>query len=42
MFIVFYKQDIATSMAFLNLFQGGPFYESHEFSMLFIKHLLIF
>lgn len=25
-----------------HLFQGCPFYESHEFSMLFIIHLLIF
>jgi len=40
MFIVLYKQDIATSMACLYLLQGGPFYESHEFSMLFIRHLL--
>jgi hypothetical protein len=40
MFIVLYKQDIAASMTCLYLLQGGPFYKSHEFSMLFIRHLL--
>jgi hypothetical protein len=27
-------------MASLYLFRGGPFYESHEFAMLLIRHLL--
>jgi hypothetical protein len=34
------KQTITTLMACLYLLQGGPFYESHKFVMLFIKHLL--
>lgn len=34
------KQKIAALMTCLYLLRGGPFYESHEFSMLFIKHLL--
>ncbi len=34
------KQKIAAPMTCLYLLQGGPFYESHKFVMLFIKHLL--
>jgi hypothetical protein len=36
------KQEIVIMMAckYIYLHQGGPFYKSHEFSMLFIKHLL--
>jgi hypothetical protein len=33
------KQEITTPMT-LYLFRGGHFYMSHEFAMLFIKHLL--
>jgi hypothetical protein len=35
-----FKQDIMVLMACLYLLQGGPFYESHEFAMLFFRHLL--
>jgi hypothetical protein len=36
------KQEIVIMMAckYIYLHQGGPFHESHEFAMLFIKHLL--
>ncbi len=34
------KQEITALMTCLYLLRGGPFYESHEFSMLFIRHLL--
>jgi hypothetical protein len=35
-----FKQDIVVPMACLYLLQGGPFCESHEFAMLFFRHLL--
>jgi hypothetical protein len=35
-----FKQEIAVPMACLYLLQGSPFYKSHEFAMLFIRHLL--
>jgi len=37
---LFFKQDIVVLMACLYLLQGGPFYKSHEFAMLFFRHLL--
>jgi hypothetical protein len=34
------KQNIVALMACLYLLWGSPFYEFHEFAMLFIMHLL--
>ncbi len=36
------KQEIVALMACLYLLRNGPFYESHEFAMLFIRHFQIF
>ncbi len=35
-----YKQKITVPMACLYLLRGSPVYKSHEFAMLFIRHLL--
>ncbi len=39
---LFSKQEIVALMACLYLLWNGPFYESHEFAMLFIEHFQIF
>jgi hypothetical protein len=35
-----FKLEIATLMLCLYLLQGSPFYDSHEFAMISISHLL--
>jgi hypothetical protein len=40
MFIVFIRKILQLQWHVFNLFEGSPFYKSHEFSMLFIRHLL--